>query len=217
MKNNRFFLLGMLAAALTFGMLFTGCDTGTNGGGTTFSLTAAVGDGSSGMGTVAITSGSLTGNAPGVSVTVTATAAAGYHFVRWSNNTAGYGLVSSSNPYTFSINVDTTLCAVFVPDDDNTNSNLIYDPVGTWVVEGVTATTVAYDDEEEIYTWTSSYNGYDVNGTLTLEGNYGSFYMNNGDFIGMYVFTSTTTMTYMAVPPYSGSDTEVYYYGTKQE
>jgi hypothetical protein len=194
-----------------FGMLVTGCDTGTNGSGgdNTFTLSIAVADGSGGMGSVSITSGSPTGNSAGASVTVTAAAAANHHFVKWSNNIAGFGSVSTNNSYTFTINANTLICAVFAPDDDITG---IINPEGTWntdIEQGIVAGTFTSGK-----TWTfilSPY--YSDNGTYTLEGNYGIIHSNtyNAD-IGMFALTSATTMTiYLVAPnPVTGI-----YHGTK--
>jgi hypothetical protein len=120
-KLKLFGIAGLLVMAAAWGISAAGCDTGTNGGdggGTTFTLSVAVADGSSGMGSAAITEGSPTGNAAGARAAVTAAPAANYHFVKWTNNTSGMGSVSTDNPYTFTINADTALCAVFAPDND---------------------------------------------------------------------------------------------------
>ena len=50
--------------------------------------------------------------APGASVTVTATPASGYRFVRWVKNGTAQ-TVSTSNPYTFNVQEQTDLVAVF--------------------------------------------------------------------------------------------------------
>lgn len=50
--------------------------------------------------------------APGASVTVTATPASGYHFVRWVKNGTSQ-TVSADNPYTFNVQEQTDLVAVF--------------------------------------------------------------------------------------------------------
>lgn len=50
--------------------------------------------------------------APGASVTVTATPASGYRFVRWVKNGTSQ-TVSTSNPYTFNVQEQTDLVAVF--------------------------------------------------------------------------------------------------------
>lgn len=50
--------------------------------------------------------------APGTSVTVTATPASGYRFVRWVKNGTSQ-TVSSNNPYTFNVQEQTDLVAVF--------------------------------------------------------------------------------------------------------
>jgi hypothetical protein len=119
---KRSLFVSVLVAVLVCGFFLGSCDTGTNGGGDkTFTLSVTVADGSSGLGSVSITSGSPTGNAAGASVTVTAAAAADHHFMKWSNNMAGVGSVSTTNPYTFNINADTSLCAVFAPYEENDN------------------------------------------------------------------------------------------------
>lgn len=50
----------------------------------------------------------------GTSVTATATPAQGYEFVEWRNNGTSQ-VVSTTNPYTFTINEDTDLIAIFGP------------------------------------------------------------------------------------------------------
>lgn len=50
--------------------------------------------------------------APGASVTLTATPASGYHFVRWVKNGTSQ-TVSTDNPYTFNVQEQTDLVAVF--------------------------------------------------------------------------------------------------------
>ena len=50
--------------------------------------------------------------APGASVTVTATPASGYRFVRWVKNGTSQ-TVSTNNPYTFNVQEQTDLVAVF--------------------------------------------------------------------------------------------------------
>lgn len=56
---------------------------------------------------------------PGDSVTVSATAASGYAFSRWVKNGSNQ-LVSSQNPYTFTINEDVDLVAVFELSQNDT-------------------------------------------------------------------------------------------------
>ncbi|MDR1903016.1 MAG: InlB B-repeat-containing protein [Treponema sp.] len=178
--------------------------------GNTFALSIAVADGSSGMGSVSITNGSPTGNAVGTSVTVTATAATGYHFVRWSNNIAGMGSVSTNNPYTFTINADTPLCAVFAPDDNVTG---IITPEGTWNTDIDGGIVVATFTSGRTWTFTlAPY--YSDTGIYTLTGNYGLIHSNtlNAD-IGMFALTSATTMTMYLVAPNPVTGT---FYGTKQ-
>jgi hypothetical protein len=188
-----------------------GCDTGINGSGgdNTFTLSVAVADGSGGMGSVAITSGSPKGNAGGAGVTVTAAAAANYHFVKWSDNIAGFGSVSTGNSYTFTINANTSICAVFAPDDGATG---VINPEGTWntdIEQGIVVGTFTGGK-----TWAFIlFPYYNDNGTYTLEGNYGIIHSNtyNTD-IGMFALTSATTITiYLAAPnPVTGI-----YHGTK--
>jgi hypothetical protein len=194
-----------------FGMLVTGCDTGINGSGgnNTFTLSIAVADGSGGMGSVSITGGSPEGNAEGASVTVTAAADANCHFVKWSNNIAGFGSVSVSNSYTFAINANTLIYAVFAPDDGVTG---IINPEGTWntdIAQGIVTGTFTSGK-----TWTFNlFPYYGDNGTYTLEGNYGIIHSNTYNAnIGIFALTSATTMTmYLVTPnPVTGI-----YHGTK--
>lgn len=56
--------------------------------------------------------------APGASVTVTATPASGYRFVRWVKNGTSQ-TVSTANPYTFNVQEQTDLVAVFELSDGN--------------------------------------------------------------------------------------------------
>jgi hypothetical protein len=79
-----------------------------------YTLNADVVSGQSARGGVAITSGAASGNVQGSSVTVTATPASGYRFVKWvSTDDDMAAMLTISNPYTFSIAGNTTLYAVF--------------------------------------------------------------------------------------------------------
>jgi hypothetical protein len=80
----------------------------------TYSLTVArVGAQTTAYGSVA-TTGSTTGNAANASVTVTATPGSNYIFKKWvSTNSVTGTEVSTANPYTFNINANTSLYAVF--------------------------------------------------------------------------------------------------------
>jgi hypothetical protein len=88
-----------------------------------YSLTIANVTGQSATyGSVGFTTGSATGNAAGSSVTVTATPAGGYYFVKWvSTDNTGATAVSTSAAYTFHISANTTLYAVFLSPDDITD------------------------------------------------------------------------------------------------
>jgi hypothetical protein len=177
--------MGILVMVLTFGMAVLGC---TSDNENTFTLSIAVADGSSGMGSVSITSGGPTGNAAGASVTVNATPSTDHHFVKWSNNIAGMDSVSSDNPYTFNITADSLLFAIFAPDDNVTG---VFSFNGIWVVDGI----------ETIISGNTWQNDYD-NGTFTVEGNYGLIYSNTLKAnIGMFAITSATTITAYLVPP----------------
>ena len=78
--------------------------------------------------------------AGGTVVTVTATPAEGYHFLYWVD--INYQLVSSANPYTFTVSGDVSLVAVFEADepqgiDDVEDTDVsIYSTDGKIVVEG---------------------------------------------------------------------------------
>ena len=208
---NKKLWLGILTMVLVFGLTVVGCDNG-NDTGKTFALSIAVADGSSGMGSVSITNGNPTGNAEGASVTVNATPAANNHFVRWSNNIAGMGSISTANPYTFTINANTSLYAVFAPDDGVTG---IFDMAGTWKTDIQGATLVlTMTGNKTGGTWTISLPDYTDNGTYTLEGNYGLIYSNGLNAnIGMFALTSATAMTMYLVAPNPVAGT---FYGTKQ-
>ena len=90
--------------------------------------------------------GSVSSNVPvgqvagGTVVTVTATPAEGYHFLYWVDT--NYQLVSSANPYTFTVSGDVSLVAVFEDDepqgiDDVEDTDVsIYSTDGTIVVKG---------------------------------------------------------------------------------
>ncbi|MDL2234680.1 hypothetical protein LJC07_00810 [Christensenellaceae bacterium OttesenSCG-928-L17] len=71
-------------------------------------------------GSVAITTGAATGNAEGASVTVTATPAQDHVFVGWvATDSRTATLVSTNTAYTFNINANTTLYAIFSGDGVN--------------------------------------------------------------------------------------------------
>lgn len=78
--------------------------------------------------------------AGGTVVTVTATPAEGYHFLYWVD--INYQLVSSANPYTFTVNGDVSLVAVFEADEPQGIGDVedtdvsIYSTDGKIVVEG---------------------------------------------------------------------------------
>jgi hypothetical protein len=210
MKKSKFFMFGILAAALIFGVMAGSCDTDDD---TTFSLSIVVADGSSGMGSVSYTSGSPTGNAPGASVAVKAAPAEDHSFVKWSNNIAGMDSVSTDNPYTFPINANTYLCAVFAPNDNTTG---IFTPDGTWDTDfgqGSLQITFASGGGN---TWTITVDGgsYTDSGTYTYAGNYGIISSDKySKEIGAYALTSATTMTMYLVAPNPVTGT---YQGTKQ-
>ena len=68
-------------------------------------------------GTLSIEQGNQTGNAQGATVAVKATPKPGYNFVSWvdgNNRTAD--VVSTANPYSFTITADTNLYAIFTHD-----------------------------------------------------------------------------------------------------
>lgn len=105
--------------------------------------------------------GAVSSNVPvgqvagGTVVTVTATPAEGYHFLYWVD--INYQLVSSDNPYTFTVSGDVSLVAVFeadptqgIGDVDDAGAN-IYSADGKIVVEGA--------ENREIHV-------YDVNGRV---------------------------------------------------
>jgi hypothetical protein len=204
----------MLALLLTFGLMFVGCDN--DGGEDYFTLSIDVADGSKEMGSVSITSGSPAGNSVGAAVTITATPASGYHFVRWSNNVAGMYSVSTDTSYTFTINANTLLCAVFHPDNNITG---IIDLTGTWVMDfgrGVPAVTVVTGNTGTLTVGSpGDYYYYDDSGSCTRDGNYGLLHSDNFDAdIGMFAITSETTVTAYLVKPNPITGT---YYGTKQQ
>ena len=209
MKNK---WLAAFAVLLLIGFAFFGCDPIGGGGSkdTTFGISVAVADGSGGMGSVALTSGSPTGNAAGASATVTATPAANHSFVRWSNNTAGMGAVSTEATHTFTVNADTLLCAVFEPDDGTTG---IISPEGTWDTDIGQGVVTAVFESDTSWTFTLA-PVYQDTGTYTLTGNYGVIFSDtyNAD-IGMFALTSETTMTMYLVSPNPVTGT---YHGTKQ-
>jgi hypothetical protein len=79
-----------------------------------YSLSVATVTGQSAYGTAVRTTGSATGNAAGSGVTVTATPASGYVFAKWvSTNNVSAAAVSTNAAYTFNINANTSLYAVF--------------------------------------------------------------------------------------------------------
>jgi hypothetical protein len=208
--QNKFSVWGMLAMALIFGLLLIDCDIGT-GGSNTFSLSAAVADGSSGMGSVSITNGSPTGNSAGASVTVKAAPATDHNFVRWSNNIAGFGSVSTNAEYTFNINADTYLCAVFLPDD---NKSGLFGLTGKWNTDIMGGILVGEFNGTDTGTWTFTLEDYSDTGTYTLSGNYGLIHSTGFDAdIGMFTLTSATEATMYLVAPNPVTGT---YYATKQ-
>jgi hypothetical protein len=78
------------------------------------SLSAGVVTGQSGWGSAAITTGRTSGNVSGSSVTVKATPASDYVFVKWvAGDDETAAAVSTREAYTFTINADTALYAVF--------------------------------------------------------------------------------------------------------
>jgi hypothetical protein len=202
MTKHRSLFLGALVIALVCGFFLGSCELLP--GDTTFSLSIEVADGSAGMGSVNYTIGSPTGNDAGASVTVTATPAPNHHFVKWSNNIAGMGSVSTTATYTFTINANTGLYAVFAPDDDTTG---IFNPAGTWTtnIEEGTAQVTFTPSSSTTGSGTFTYNGahYFDYGTFTFSGNYGTIYSDHfdGAAIGAYAMTSNTTGTLYLVPP----------------
>ncbi|MCL2067945.1 MAG: hypothetical protein FWG99_10825 [Treponema sp.] len=213
MANKKMFWLGILAMVLVFGMTAVGCDNGStdsNDKGNLFTLSIAVADGSQAMGSVVITSGSPTGNAQGTSVTVTANPSANYHFVKWSNNIAGMGSVSTIVSYTFNISTNTVLFAVFAPDN---GTDGIISPEGTWDTDIGTGIVEAIFSGGQTWTFTLG-TDYSDSGTYTLTGNYGEIFSTTyGENIGMFALTSDSTMTMYLVSPNPVTGT---FYGTKR-
>ena len=103
-------LLSRLALLASIAVLFFSCDNLFNTGSedeATYTLSVS----SDGNGSVSVSpAGSKFKE--GTSVTLTATANSGYEFHAWKNSSGS--IVSTANPYTFTINADTTLKASFV-------------------------------------------------------------------------------------------------------
>jgi hypothetical protein len=202
--NRKFIFSVILVCMLVLSLSLAGCKTDSDDGGGGFTVSIDVADGSKGMGSASITSGSPTGNAAGASVTVTATPAKDHHFKRWSNNVAGMGSVSENTAYTFTINADTYLCAVFAPDDNKTG---IFNFDGIWVTNiGEEKLEITFNGNA----WSHKY----ASGTITIDGNYGSSYMDGvDDPVAMFVITSPTTITAYMIGINKG---EIYYATKKQ-
>jgi hypothetical protein len=80
------------------------------------------------FGRVDIVLGNTTGNPAGTAVTIRATPANGYAFAGWVQDVSSTTLLSAENPYTFSIEENTLLYAIFIADQEN-NVTEIY---STW-------------------------------------------------------------------------------------
>ena len=198
---------GLLGVILAF--CFIGCDNGSTNTDNTFNLSINVADGSHGMGSVIISTGSSTGNIQGSSVTVTATPDTNYNFVKWSNNIAGMDYISIDASYTFSINANTSLFAVFAPADGISG---IFDMAGTWTV-ALQGADFTVDCDTETWQVTAGGGAYTDIGTYTLTGNYGEIISSTLGNIGMFALTSNTKCTmYLVAPnPVTGI-----FYGTKE-
>jgi len=197
-------LLGIILA-----YCFIGCDNGSTNTDNTFNVSINVADGSHGMGSAIISKGSTTGNIQGSSVTVTAKPDTNYNFVKWSNNIVGMDSVSTDASYTFSINANTSLFAVFAPVDETSG---IFNMTGTWIV-ALQRVDFTVDCDTKTWQVTAGWGAYKDNGTYTLMGNYGKIISNNLGNIGMFALTSNTKCTmYLVAPnPVTGI-----FYGTKE-
>jgi hypothetical protein len=77
--------------------------------------------------------------------------------MKWSNNMAGVGAVSTTNPYTFNINADTSLCAVFAPyeEEDNWENRTLPPTDGRLIISGLSNFNGQY-----VAVWSTDYTVY---------------------------------------------------------
>ncbi len=165
-----------IAAALAFAALFLGsCDliAGIEGkkdepAVTTASFTAAVD--STGNGTVSWSPEGTTFN-KGTVITVTGTGSPGYAVASWKN--AAGTVVSTDNPYSFTIQGDTELTATFAAGyrivEDMDHASITLDPIGPVFDPGTVVTVTVKPDEGYAFCgWTSGILGALPSGTVTV-------------------------------------------------
>jgi formylglycine-generating enzyme required for sulfatase activity len=102
-----------------------------------YSMAVEEASGQSTWGSTSISVGSASGNYPNSGITVSAMAASGYRFDRWTSDPAGTITVSTANPHSFNIIANTTLYAVFHGQDMTRTINSVsipfhYVPAGSF-------------------------------------------------------------------------------------
>lgn len=172
-------LLSRLALLASISVLFFSCDILFNTE-TEEEKTYSLSVSSEGNGSVSV-SPSGTEFKEGTSVTLTATADSGYQFDAWKNSSGS--IVSTANPYSFSLNADTTLKASFVREQatltvtvDGNGTLSLSDgsisgassisesfDVGTELI-----VTAAPDTDNQFVGWSGDYGGTNTAYTFTI-------------------------------------------------